>query len=118
MTQNNKFEDDGGINKGFEFLLMFERVRAQSATGLTEKDYKYGVAQEVKAAGYGDMVFVRYNDIEYGPAEQTWGPLDGSEEKMTVLVNAKKTDSDAEPNNWTKLEYFKADIKPFVPRKR
>lgn len=111
MSQNN-------FELLFKMILNQEVTRAQSATGLTRQDFKYDVAQEVRNAGVADMVIVRFQDVEYGPVEQTWGPLDGSKEKMTVLVNAKKTESVTEPNNWTKLEYFEKDIKPFEPRKR
>lgn len=90
------------LNTMFDMLLELAKERAKNATGATATDFKYGQAEKVTRYEDGTAA-VTFNGIEYSPTTETWGPLDGDKNKMTVLINAKQNPTD--PNNWTKVEY-------------
>lgn len=90
------------IEEKFKLFLADKAICQENATGLTQEDYKYGIAEKARRAHIDGYVYVRFDGKEYGPVKETFGPLDGSTEKATALINARKKDG---ANQWIKLEY-------------
>lgn len=97
MAKDDPFEDL------FKVLLGSAQVRTESATGETRSDYMYGQAESVRPALGGRYAYATYKGVEYGPAEVTWGPLDGDKEKSTVLIQTNE-------GKWIKLWFMDKDL--------
>lgn len=100
-------------NDGFQGLLAQAGKRVENATGLTREDAKYGAAESVQRADVNGYVYVTYQGKRYGPVYETWGPLDGSKDKMTALINAQGEDG---TDHWIKLEYLGKSVLPAEPK--
>ena len=71
-----------------------------NASGDTPQDYLYDQAEEVRR-GLG-FVDVKYQGEWYKFQRESWAPLDGDLNKLTVLIRTKA-------NKWVKLWYFDKD---------
>lgn len=96
--------DEQWILDVFDHALANEAVRATSATGASPSDYKYDRAEAVRATQADGYVEVKFHGRWHSMARETFGALDGDQNKSTVLIQSQQD------GLWYKLWYYDKDV--------